>query len=99
MPGIELVTFCAQSRNCTAELRTACPIQELRSKSPYVVNGVLQVKDAVLDGVADVVLRIAAQGDFLIDVPFHQLLVLGTERRATHRQKAEPIPSCLSLLS
>lgn len=42
----------------------------------YVVDGVLQVQDAVFQRVADVVFRIAGCGHLLIESSFHQLLVL-----------------------
>lgn len=42
----------------------------------YVVDGVLQVQDAVFQRVADVVFGIAGCGHLLIQRAFHQLLVL-----------------------
>lgn len=44
-----------------------------------MVDGVLQVKDAIFKRVADVIFRVAGCGDLLIQRAFHQLLVLQTQ--------------------
>lgn len=41
-----------------------------------MVDGVLQVKDAIFKRVADVIFRVAGCGHLLIQRAFHQLLVL-----------------------
>lgn len=41
-----------------------------------MVDGVLQVQDAVFERVADVVLGVAGRGHLLVEGAFHQLLVL-----------------------
>lgn len=42
----------------------------------HVVDGILQEQDSVLQGVADVIFRVAGRGDLFIKRTFHQLLVL-----------------------
>jgi hypothetical protein len=41
-----------------------------------MIDGILQVEDAVLQGVADVVLRVAGRGHLLVHRSLLQLLVL-----------------------
>lgn len=48
-----------------------------------MVDGVLQVQDAVLERVADVVLGVAGGGHLLIEGALHQLLVLQHNRQVT----------------
>lgn len=50
--------------------------ESLSRRHSYVVDGVLQVQDAVLQRVADVVFRVAGCGHFLVERAFNQLLVL-----------------------
>lgn len=72
MPHAQLKPWCSSpyNRPCSA------PSHEWQG-DPYVVDGVFEVEDAILDGVADVILRVTGSGDLLIQVPFDQFLVLG----------------------
>lgn len=56
----------------------------------HVVDGVLQIQDAVLDGVADVILRVwCRRRDLLVRTSLGQLLVLNMDEFSGEQKRSQ----------